>query len=141
MFIVVLTAFLAFATATAAKCPDGAMQGSKPYDCYLFQTEPATFFNAAIDECAALGGELTSIGSAFESIVVNSGVHWSGEYWIGLAFDSDEDAWYWWDEAPVNYTHWAQGNREVILWCGTGLALFTKYQEQEFGLIATGVKF
>ncbi|KAH7708360.1 CLEC-50 protein [Aphelenchoides avenae] len=107
-FFVVLLAL--FATSWA-ECPFGAVEGRRPYDCYVYK-DPATLatFKDASKLCANFGGLLTSLDSAMESMLVNYFTdHYSGNYWIGLNYRSSFGRWVWTDRTSMNYTNWGRG--------------------------------
>ena len=95
------------------ECPEGAIEGNIPNDCYYFFEEPLNW-TAAENSCQRLQGHLTSITSAFQNYFLLSEIQevWSNtvaSVWIGGRAQSNTGVWSWGDGKPFVYQNWATG--------------------------------
>lgn len=84
MFISVLIYFSALFGFTRARCPLGAIQGLDLSQCYLYRTEPSSWYDAE-ETCVQLNGHLASVSNAFvNSFISRSWYHAPEDYWLGV---------------------------------------------------------
>jgi hypothetical protein len=98
-----------------AKCPQGAIQGLKSEDCYVYKVKSMRF-NQAEEDCKQLNGHLTSILNVFENnfLINQTDLLWASlisDIWIGGTTGNNLNStqWTWTDGNTWGYTNWASG--------------------------------
>lgn len=105
--LVVLLLVLPLATAL---CPQGAVQGTRPEDCYLYGS--AQPWQRAEEYCASNKGHLASVPNDFVNAFLVSypkAFTSAQSYWLGAELKAATDKGAWTDGSDFNYTKWAAG--------------------------------
>ena len=94
-------------------CPEGAIEGNNPNDCYYFFAEQLNW-TAAERSCQRIQGHLTSITNTFQNYFLLSEIQelWSNlvySAWTGGNTQPNIGAWSWSDGTPFVYQNWATG--------------------------------
>ncbi|KAH7695591.1 C-type lectin domain family 4 member F, partial [Aphelenchoides avenae] len=103
-----LAAFLLVLPLAAAFCPQGAVQGTSPENCYLYGS--AQSWQEAEQYCAANKGHLSSVPNSFVNAFLVSypkALESAQSYWLGAMVEGDIDMWTWMDGSNFTYTKWA----------------------------------
>ncbi|KAH7711488.1 C-type mannose receptor 2 [Aphelenchoides avenae] len=110
----VLVAALALfcANLVAGSCPAGSVKGLSNDQCYVFNKDPLSWYDAEA-KCQELGGHLPSISSGFQNVFLSNASRnsISQEFWTGgkLIQRNPQKNWAWSDGSPWTYTSWANG--------------------------------
>lgn len=115
MIIYVLIHFSVGFGLTFARCPVGAIQGLDPSICYLYHTEPSSWYDAE-ETCVQSNGHIASVPNAFvNSFISRSWYHAPEDYWLGAtAGNSSSEVWSWTDGTRFSYSNWAEGTRYFL---------------------------
>lgn len=104
----IFVAFTSLSLALAA-CPKGSMQGPAATDCYQFEYDALSWFDAS-DECKKLRGTLAPISNAFVNTWINTNANITfNTYWTGGYMKGGSCTWV--DGTQCRYTNWAAGKR------------------------------
>lgn len=99
----------------AALCPQGAVQGTRPGDCYLYGS--ARSWQEAEQYCVSSKGHLSSVPNAFVNgflIGYPKAFISAQSYWLGAELKPTSGIWKWTDGSIFNYTKWASGKRVYV---------------------------
>lgn len=105
-----VTAILFALPIAAALCPQGAVQGTRPEDCYLYGASQSWQKTEAF--CASNKGHLSSLPNALVNAFIASylkPLDSAQSYWLGAELKSAADKWTWTDGSSFTYTMWAAG--------------------------------
>lgn len=99
----------------ATLCPQGAVQGTRPDDCYLYGD--AESWQEAQQYCALSRGHLSSVPNAFVNAFLISypkAFSSAQPYWLGAERKNATAKWAWTDGSNFTYTQWARGKRDYV---------------------------
>jgi hypothetical protein len=121
--MLLILALLTLVGPVLARCPQGAVQGLSPNDCFkMVSSSSAASWYGAAEGCDE--GNLASVSNAFLNGFLQ-GLYdgWSSSYvWLGGS--ESNNVWTWMDGTPFQYNNWPRGQPVN----GSGLCLATSVE-------------
>ncbi|KAH7719293.1 CBN-CLEC-50 protein [Aphelenchoides avenae] len=153
-----LASLLLISGSVSARCPQNAVQGPNPDDCYAYAALTGTWTAANIG-CHEMGGNLTFASDADSNafLMTLPNIGYGGPYWLGGRKSLVSGQWMWADGSYVSWLNWE--NSDVIskpnasslclafdgtsgLWksmdCGAKLAFICKVPPNEHEVLVPG---